>query len=79
MTMTHVRVPVGTPTGFLAREFGGKRLALQVMESAAGFYLGTATGEGPFTRESLEYWKENGRARAEAALASGDWSQRDEP
>jgi hypothetical protein len=50
-------------------------LPLQVLESNAGFYLGTSCPtEGPMTRESEEYWTK--REQAEGALASGDWTQR---
>jgi hypothetical protein len=72
------RVPPGTKTGQMARELGGKRLALQVLHSAAGFYLGTLDEDGlPYSRESLEYWTY--RHLAEDALDTGNWTQRDEP
>ena len=61
-----------------ARDATGEVLPLQVLESAAGFYLGAATeDEGPISRESLEYWPT--RIQAERALASGDWNQLDGP
>ena len=50
----------------------GKHLLLQVMKSAAGFYLGTQDRDGhPYTRE---YWPK--RESAETALRSGHWTQR---
>lgn len=64
------------PIGQLALD-AGKRLPLQVLRSAAGWYLGTATDEGPYSRESLEYWPKDGPAHS--ALSSGNWTQRDEP
>lgn len=72
------RVPPGTKTGQLAREVGGKRLALQVLHSAAGFYLGTLDTDGtPYSRESLEYWSYE--HLAQDALDTGNWTQRDAP
>jgi hypothetical protein len=63
--------------GLLAAEFGGRRLALQVCRSAAGFYLGTLRENGePFSRESKEYWPT--RQEAERALTSRAWTQRAE-
>jgi hypothetical protein len=61
--------------GWAAAEFAGRRLPLQVCESAEGFYLGTREENGePFTRESKEYWPT--RQEANYALTSGDWTQR---
>ena len=47
-------------------------LKLQVCKSAAGFYLGTMCGCGPYSRESDYY---STREQAESALKSGsiDW------
>lgn len=67
------------PTGKLAFESLGVRLPLQVLQSAAGFYIGTFDDEGPVSRESLEYF--GTREQAEKAFATGDeaggWTQRD--
>jgi hypothetical protein len=53
----------------------GERLLLQVMKSAAGFYLGTQDRDGlPYTRESVQYWPK--RDGAETALRTGHWTQR---
>lgn len=64
--------------GRLALEYCDMRLPLRVLQSPAGFYLGTACAEeGPVSRESVEYW-----ATCEAAvraLGSGEWTQRDAP
>lgn len=68
--------PTRSSSGFLALD-SGKRLPLQVLSSAAGWYLGTADESGPYSRESLEHWP--AEYQAHAALASGDWTQRDEP
>lgn len=59
--------------GVLANE-NGKTLELQVLQSYAGFYLGTFTEDGPFTRESQEYWKTE--AMAKEALDAGRWTQK---
>lgn len=64
-------------TGLLAREYADKRLPLQVLHSAAGYYIGTADEDGPFSRECVEYWPTE--REAQEALRSGDWTQRDEP
>jgi hypothetical protein len=48
-----------------------------VLKSTAGYYIGTATEEGPCSRESLEYWPSD--TAAQQALSSGAWTQRDEP
>lgn len=49
-------------------------LTLRVCQSAAGFYIGTWDEDGPASRESEEYFEERGKA--EAALATGNWTQR---
>ena len=60
--------------GKLAKVWGVD-LPVQVLESAAGFYLGTLHPvQGPFSRESVEYWPT--RSLAERALETGDWTQR---
>jgi hypothetical protein len=68
-------------TGYLARTFGGVSLPLEVLPSAAGYYLGTLDHDGmPYSRESEEYWKT--REEAEAALNSPSpqaWTQRPNP
>ena len=56
----------------------GKRLPLQVMRSAAGFYIGTQDEQGmPFGRESAQYRPQ--RRQAEQALKSGSWLQSAHP
>lgn len=63
-------------TGYLAK-LNGKDLSLSVLQSARGFYLGTVDEDGPFTRESEEYWSK--ATQAEAALrepAGRLWTQR---
>ncbi len=59
--------------GVLAEQLG-EALPLEVHKSAAGFYLGTWSDEGPFTRESMEYWRTEQQARD--AMAHGRWTQR---
>lgn len=49
--------------------------ALLILQSAAGFYLGTLDQDGlPNSRESEEYWRT--AADAAAALQSGQWTPR---
>lgn len=69
----------GIPLGHLANE-AGYRLPLQVLESAVGFYLGTANEEGPVSRESEEYWPTASEAAQALAGAEGEtWTQRQTP
>lgn len=63
--------------GLLARQWTGKRLSLQVLQSAAGFYVGTCDADGPVSRESNEYFAT--REAAEQALAGGHWSPKTQP
>ena len=63
-----------SPVGFLALTYSGKSLHLQVLKSAAGFYIGTADEDGPCSRESTEYFET--REAALEALASENWTQR---
>ena len=66
-----------TPTsvrGQLAWRYCEIALPVQVLKSGNGFYLGTADNQGPCSRESEEYWPDS--QSAEAALASGQWTQR---
>ena len=68
-----------TKNGFgqLARQWAQKLLPLQVLQSAADYYVGTCDEDGPVSRESNEYFKN--RETAEQALADGNWSQKAEP
>lgn len=51
---------------------------LQVLESQAGFYIGTYDpAEGPVSRDSMEYWPT--RQLAEQVLETGNWTRRDNP
>jgi len=65
-------------TGVLALHWCSVELPLQVLQSHAGFYIGTFSDEdGPISRESEEYFPT--RQAAEAALASGTWTQKPNP
>ena len=64
------------PSAKLASEFG-LRLPVQILQSSAGWYIGTADAEGPVSRESLEYWPR--KDLAQTALTEGLWTQRNEP
>jgi len=59
--------------GHLALIYCGKALPLEVMQSAAGHYIGTRDSQGPVSRESREYFRSY--AAAERALERGGWSQ----
>lgn len=63
--------------GKLAAEYCAKRLPVQVLESRAGFYLGTADHDGPVSRESVEYFSTHDAAHR--ALSQGGWTQRQTP
>jgi hypothetical protein len=62
------------PYGEMAKAYCYRSLPLQVLQSAAGYYIGTADASGPVSRESTRYW--NTRSDAENALLSGGWKQR---
>lgn len=64
--------------GKLALRFCGVLKDIQVMKSAAGYYIGTADSDGsPFSRESKEYWRT--KCEADEALSLGRWTQKLEP
>lgn len=54
----------------------GKKLPIRILQSAAGFYIGTGAAEDfpAFARESVEYFKT--KDQAEKALETGNWTQR---
>lgn len=62
--------------GTLALSVCGSKLPLQILQSSAGFYIGTADESGPVSRESAEYYLS--RERAERALVDGEWTQREQ-
>lgn len=67
-------------TGLLARTWCEKYLPLRVLQSARGWYLGTADDEGPVSRESVEYWPTEDLAQIALEGEEGrDWTQRDHP
>lgn len=68
---------MNTKFGQLAMTWCNKKLPLQVLQSNAGYYIGTASDEGPCSRESVEYWPT--RAHAVESLSSGNWNQKPEP
>jgi hypothetical protein len=56
-------------------EAGGENLELQVLKSAAGYYLGTRDDVGdPVSRESEEYYRTEEQAKK--ALKESIWTQR---
>jgi hypothetical protein len=68
--------PVHYSFGYLARTWCKKRLPVEVLKSAAGFYIGTCDEDGPVSRES-QYFPTS--ELAQQALESGTWVQRHEP
>lgn len=64
-------------TGKLAKEWCGVTAPLQILRSAAGFYIGTAGDDGPISRESNEYWRT--QADAQNALDNNLWTQKENP
>jgi hypothetical protein len=62
--------------GYLAKHYGGFTLPVKVLQSAAGYYIGT-WDDGPFSRESVEYYATEDEAQD--ALDSGTWTQRRYP
>jgi hypothetical protein len=58
--------------GYLTQTYCGRTLPLEVLESQAGFFIGTACEEG-VSRESAEYFKSS--ALAQQALVTDDWTQ----
>ena len=63
--------------GHLAKNYCGVELPVQVLQTPAGYYLGTwHPQEGPYSRESGYFPT---KEAAEAALVSGNWMQRDHP
>ena len=73
LTANRQALPVGA-VGCLAKAICNLSLPLEVLQSARGFYLGTADQDGPCTRESVQYW--SSEADAQEALATGMWTQR---
>lgn len=78
--MTQVEIPSAAKAdeavqvGALARA-SGKEYPMEILQSVAGFYLGTYSYEdGPYTRESMEYWPT--REKAKKAWDEGRWTQR---
>lgn len=62
------------PIGVLALQYCHKRLPLTVLQTRAGFYIGTMDEGEPCSRESVEYFAH--RELAEFALKQGGWTQR---
>jgi hypothetical protein len=67
-------IDAARPVAMMASAALGRPVPLEVCYSARGFYLGTYVDDEPYSRESAEYWTT--REAAEAALAGGQWTQR---
>ncbi len=65
-----------TPYGKLAFDESGIKYPLQILRSAAGYYIGTADAFEPISRESEEYYRSNDAAKQ--ALELNLWTQRHE-
>ena len=64
--------------GMLCERYCAERLPLQVLQSAAGYYLGCQSAKGePMSRESVEYY--GTRTGAQHALDHGTFTQRTSP
>lgn len=73
MNTLHVR------SAKMASEFLGKRVPLQVQQSARGYYLGYSDEGGPVSRESEEYWPTHDAAEKALESRPASWTQRDDP
>ena len=71
-----VQPPAVSSIGSLTLAYTGKRIALSVLRSAAGYSIGTADHLGP-SCESVEYFRSHAAARH--ALDTGAWTQRQTP
>ncbi|QLG96513.1 hypothetical protein HZF02_23345 [Pseudomonas yamanorum] len=60
--------------GKIASRECGMQYPLQVLRSAAGYYIGTADGFEPVSRESEEYYRNEDAAKQ--ALELNLWTQR---
>jgi hypothetical protein len=49
-------------------------LPLEVLKSAAGFYIGRSKDGLPYSRDSVEYWKD--KSEAEKALKNNTYTPR---
>lgn len=57
-------------------QFDTSSYPIEVLRSAAGYYIGQCCPEeGPISRLSVRYWEN--KSDAEAALASGNWAVRE--
>lgn len=63
--------------GYLAYVYSGERLELQVLQTRAGFYVGTVRDDMPCSRESNEYYQSEEAALD--ALVNDTWTQKAAP
>jgi hypothetical protein len=66
--------PIEIQYGFLAKEFGGETLPLEILDCRVGYYIGTCQNGQPYSRESVEYYRT--REKAAEALTRRNWTQR---
>ena len=59
--------------GLKAKRVAGLEIELQIWQSQAGYYIGCWTEEGPYSRESVEYFRTE--KAAQRALETDNWTQ----
>lgn len=75
--MTQTAVKPVAKIGLLAKSYCNLVLPVEVLQSAAGYFIGTQEEGLPITRESMEYFQEH--QEAIDALNTGNWKQRRHP
>jgi len=66
----------GITYGYLAARYCRLRLPIKVLQSGAGYYIGT-WNDGPCSRESQEYYPN--KESAQSALTNNTFTQRESP
>ncbi|EPB9494589.1 TPA: hypothetical protein L4Q76_001691 [Pseudomonas aeruginosa] len=74
MSLSELMTARAESIGYIALVGLGEHLPLQILRSAAGYYIGTADADGPVSRESAEYFPR--QELAAEALKTGNWQQR---
>lgn len=73
-----IQLPDGTKISAQALRYEGRERQLEVMQSNAGYYIGTSCDEGwPNTRDSVEYF--GTPEEAQAALDNNTFTPRLHP
>ena len=66
-----------TQIGQLALQYCNVSLIIEVLQSNAGYYIGTSRDGLPCSRESVEYFRSNDVAQT--AIETGHWTQLSHP